>query len=356
MTEERTPPAAGSQQGSESTSVKVRDRWDKADILLKALLPLVVGGVGWYVTNYFQHWREIDTKHAMYTQLMAEREKAESSLRQGLFSSLIQSFIKKEGSMDIEERLLHLELLAHNFAESLNLKPLFSSLDQQIDCIDPNKSDEDLCKPRDVDPKRADQYRFRLWRVAADIIRKQLLVLEEQANSRVITFRWNKEYGTKSEIEALGSRRYEELTVVDQIAVPNTILPGSTSKPRPVEKYCRLEAVQCRPQAHELLLRLYVVTKQGTGEEAVVDLETSEFWVGFFDFPMIDNVRLKDDLRCAVVLNNFGEDSAKVTLVLFPGYKAGMKEKPYYEEVVNRLKTVSAQRKQENIPVAAPNQ
>jgi hypothetical protein len=49
---------------------------------------------------------------------------------------------------------------------------------------------------------------------------------------------------------------------------------------------------------------------------------------------MIDNVRLNQNRRCAVVLNSFSEQSAELTVVYFPGRYASLKERPYYEEVI----------------------
>ena len=61
------------------------------------------------------------------------------------------------------------------------------------------------------------------------------------------------------------------------------------------------------------------------------------FSVGYFDFPMIDNTRLTGGQRCAVVLNNISDQSADITLVLFPGSYASLKEKPYYNEVIESV-------------------
>jgi hypothetical protein len=39
----------------------------------------------------------------------------------------------------------------------------------------------------------------------------------------------------------------------------------------------------------------------------------------------------------AVILSNFQEGYANITLVYFPGSYAGLKEKPYYQELVKEL-------------------
>ncbi len=71
-----------------------------------------------------------------------------------------------------------------------------------------------------------------------------------------------------------------------------------------------------------------------------------EFADGFnlweYDFPMIDNVRLSLDHRFALVMKGIGRrdtDSAyyKMCLVCFPGSRAGLKDRPYYDDIVRKL-------------------
>jgi hypothetical protein len=76
-----------------------------------------------------------------------------------------------------------------------------------------------------------------------------------------------------------------------------------------------------------------------TPEDNAGSMETSsvEFWVGYFDFPMIDNTRLPHDQRAAVVLNAFEDGAADVTLALFPGSYASLKDKASLQEVLQNL-------------------
>ena len=68
-----------------------------------------------------------------------------------------------------------------------------------------------------------------------------------------------------------------------------------------------------------------------------VDTSNAEFWVGYFDFPMIDNTRLPHDQRAAIVLNAFEDGAADVTLALFPGSYASLKDKASLQEVLQNL-------------------
>jgi len=58
---------------------------------------------------------------------------------------------------------------------------------------------------------------------------------------------------------------------------------------------------------------------------------------------MIDNTRLPHDQRLAVVLNNFDvrRGVADITVACFPGKYAGLREKPYYDEVLAKLLAVN---------------
>ena len=56
---------------------------------------------------------------------------------------------------------------------------------------------------------------------------------------------------------------------------------------------------------------------------------------------MIDNTRLTRGQRCAVVLNSYSDYSADITVVLFPGAYASLKEKPYYNEVIENVLSAS---------------
>ena len=64
--------------------------------------------------------------------------------------------------------------------------------------------------------------------------------------------------------------------------------------------------------------------------------------MSYYDFPMIDNTRLTGGDRCAIVLNGFSDYSADITVVLFPGAYASLKEKPYYSEVLESVRRENA--------------
>ncbi len=285
--------------------------WEKASVLLQSssglITAITVAVIGMIGSNYLKE-RELaetqsrerlqaaETNVRIYTELMSKREEAESALRKDMFVSIIQSFLRP-ASASMDEKVLNIELLAYNFHESLNLKPLFVYLEKEI--------------LRSKDSQRAD-YLDRLHKVAVEITRKQMLVLESagQKIDRIVDF------------ETLKN-------------TPGGIpIDGATMKVDGIEREFNMVVLEADHRTKEMKLRLEIRTRVDSSK---LETNTAEFWVGFYDFPMIDNTRLSDDQRCSVVLNAFDTESADITLGYFPGSYASLKEKPYYQEVVQKL-------------------
>ena len=64
---------------------------------------------------------------------------------------------------------------------------------------------------------------------------------------------------------------------------------------------------------------------------------TVEFDLGSFSTPMIDNTRLSNDQRVAIVLTDLSKFGAALSLMYFPGSRASLRERPYYEEILRKL-------------------
>ena len=68
------------------------------------------------------------------------------------------------------------------------------------------------------------------------------------------------------------------------------------------------------------------------------DVDAKTFWVGSFDFPMVDNTYLSSNERYTVVLEDVREEDLTIRLVYFPASFAGLREKSYYhQKVVQQL-------------------
>ena len=111
------------------------------DIVAKLATPaavIVAAWVGARIANSFQEQMTQTTLQSQRqiagTTLLSEREKAESELRASMFNSLINPFVGSQRCEPIspdQEQLL-VELLALNFHEHFELKPLFERVDQRL--------------------------------------------------------------------------------------------------------------------------------------------------------------------------------------------------------------------------------
>ena len=291
---------------------KEKDKWDKVDIILKPvgglLTAIAVSSLGLLGSDYLkkkeksdmisrERMQTMESNVRLYSELMSKREEAESALRKDMFNSIIGSFLKPESAL-FEEKVLNLELLAYNFHESLNLKPLFGYLKKKLT----------VYKGKDKD-----EYALRLNKVAREIAKKQMLSLENAGDefSRTVVF-----------------DRFHQ----NPEGFP---LPDGTITIEGIERDFRIVVLKVDAGAKEIKVRLEVRTPKGSSGE--MEVNVTEFWIGYFDFPMIDNIHLSHDQRCALVLTNFEESSANVAVVGFPGSYASLKGKPHYQEIIQNL-------------------
>jgi len=292
-----------------------KDGWDILDMLLKPagglLTALAVGVVGFYGSSVLDRSQARDTDMRLYAQLMSQREAAETSLRKDMFNSIIGSFLKtKPTGYDYEQQVLNLELLAYNFHEALDLAPLFKDVYMKI---------------RDSNDVHAAEYMHRLQKVAKEVKTKQIAALEESGGK----------LDASINLEEL-DKNLAGMRVIDgTIAPPNL---AGVQDPSLEKMQFRVEALYADQKKQEIRVILEVRptqdTKAGNKSE---DATHVVFTISPFDFPMIDNTRLPHGQRCAVVVKDFGDPIVEITLVYFPGSRASLKEKPFYDEALHDL-------------------
>jgi len=278
-----------------------KDFWDKAGVILHPmgglLTALAVTYVGMKGSRIIDRQQSRDTNARLYSELMSRREEAETSLRKDMFGTIITAFLNPKAA-DLDGKVLNLELLAYNFNDSLNLKPLFLDLARRI---------------KDSKEPRSGEYLQRIARVAKETSQKQLFALEGHGKSfrRTIDL--------------------EELARVGKAGIP---LEGETIMADGIRYDVNLRALSADTRNQTLTVRLEVKAPEGSTQPDT----RAAFEVSWFDFPMIDNIRLPNGQRCAVTLANFaGGSAADVTTICFPAEYASIKDRPYYDEVIQKL-------------------
>lgn len=280
-----------------------KDFWDKVGVIMAPLggllTALAVTGVGYYGSRLLSQRQTVETNARLYSELMSKREESESGLRKDMLVSVIQSFLQPSEGASLDARVLKLELLAYNFHESLNLKPLFEDVARRL---------------RATGGAERKEYTERVTRVAREMGDKQLFSLEGHGRS----FRRTVDL--------------DELTAAGKA--------GLALAPEDIEMEGRKYRVNLRVLGvdrdnQELNVRLEV--QPVVDGAAEVDTRAT-FSVGFFDFPLIDNTRLSNGQRCAIMLRAFNKFGAELAGVCFPGEYASIKDRPYYDEVIQQLR------------------
>jgi hypothetical protein len=294
-----------------------RDLWDKIQIVLHPvgglITALTIALVSYFGSDYLNKKQSNDSKISLYTQLMSSREQSESALRKDMFNSILGTILKDSHSLD--ENILQLELLAYNFHESLNLMPLFVYMDRQI------------ATEKNIQLKT--EYRKRLYKMAGDVISKQISSLEGAAirETMFITF--------PGDTITYKPGHSQELAMdwKDSKVIYDTVKAGSTNNV--YKRVVFLKALGYNVDEKTVNVRLDIETSLN---DKFINMVTQEFTIDYFQFPMIDNTRLSNDMRCAVVMRDFAFPSfIEVDILYFPGSHSSLKEKPYYDDVVKKL-------------------
>jgi hypothetical protein len=284
-----------------------KDVWDKLHIMLAPvgglLTALAVASLGLFGSRAVERQQSNEAKLRLYSELMSRREESEATLRKEMFQSIIGSFFDPK-SNSLEVQLLKMELLAQNFHEALSLSPLFLHLRREI-------------RQSGVPREAQRGYEARLSELAREVTRKQLIVLEAAGRR----FDWTLLL-SDSLLDGSATAQLEDVSLK---------LDG-------IERRYRITVMRADTAQRELKVGLEIETPVQHG---VRDIATGRFAVdfdlGFFSSPMLDNTRLSNDQRVAIVLTDLNDAGASLSLVVFPGSRASLREKPYYEEILRKL-------------------
>ncbi|MCP4547270.1 MAG: hypothetical protein GY835_12495 [bacterium] len=433
--------------------------------MIALVLPIIITTISAHTYNVKS---ERDSRLRLYSELISQRENSESKMRIDMLNTLMGNFFKSKAdqstdstmSIDytlktIDEDILQLELITYNFHESLQLSPLFHSVNRKLIGLKSRKDSEDRLDEITAMNKR-------LLNLARKVISKQVETLQGHGDvqkyklsiSDYRTGRWKRDIresfenlidNTNASIDRtkisrglaqhvwndeleqvvrdeIGEERNivllqrdlvdSALSIVETLSVVDStwnvlwdtvgtadggvdsvigILKSNMGQIDPTAQlvegpyliddlitlystsgdsvHCMrgaLEIMDLKEDEHEIRIRLEIVQCMHgvrdavqcdggkgqakcwdhTGCEALtMEIEGDGFHVGVFDFPLIDNTRLNNDLRFSVFIKQWsdsidGQDAEiELGFALFPGYVASLREKSYFKDIMERLNT-----------------
>jgi hypothetical protein len=246
-----------------------------------------------FIANSFE-------KRMTGTTLLSQREQAESQLRATMFSSLLSPVIgsREAGELDIDREVLLTELLALNFHEHFEFKPLLQHVYDRAKRADPSARAED--------------------------IRESLRSIARRVKDRQIASLFAEGRAADRPAQVWSIRLGQDM--VDGVDSTSFIFRRGLGQQHLLE-------IESPDRSHTVFLwtgppdwvedtvRVFVRVMEGSEAQT-----SAEFVLTPFDFPLTDNTRLDDGNRFAVVVDNgSGERMAqkefKLKFVWFPkGY------------------------------------
>jgi hypothetical protein len=257
--------------------------------------------------------------------LLSKREDAESGLRKDMFNAILSGFFNKEHpeDVDLSKRILKLEMLALNFGDSLSLGPLFGELSRDIE----KKYSGHTHWKLDAAP---DQNRLRS--LARRVASSQVASISQRGVTITIDIPLS-ELQTKGPLDDPKDWLY---------SWPDDLGPlqGDTTN---------INYIQMDGKTYRVAMHFRDVDPLHKSLEAGLSIDSLDapnpesaqteisFNLNYFNFPLIDNTRLPNNHRFAVVLEKFDDTQLRVKGILFSGMYASQRDKPFLNEAIQQL-------------------
>lgn len=359
---------------------------DWIDIGLKAATPLIVGiviaWVGLFGDETLTRISNQQQSARLLTELQIKREQAESELRKDIFAQALDAFLLKGRATDgkvgplsqleMSKQLLRLELLALNFGDSLSLSPLFAEMRKDLTNSRPVNEDE----KRGYADRRSRLLK-RLNSLAQRVASTQLSSLEKHgiAKSLVIPlyeyrnqakqgkpciellleeqdFAWPADnilwqMGELDDQYRPVTSQEEVNSVMEEEEYRNDFDAKAILEFQGIKRYIEVhvsDVNHCNKSAKVQILVKRKILETGSADQSGETTEADpEFRLDYFNFPMVDNTRLWDNHRFAIVAENFRLDNKdpriEITAVVFPSEYASLRDRPGMQEVRKLLES-----------------
>jgi len=330
--------------------------WKKTDEVIKIispiLTPLVIAIIGFWGQRTITQLSVQEQNSRLYTELLSRREEAESSLRKDMFKEVMSGFFTEIEAKDrpkakipedgeeykgddikdkLSKKILKLEMLALNFGDSLSIGPLFNEMSSDIEQV--------LMANRDaIDDWKtvAAPYQKRLRSLAKRVASRQMSTITAGSDS-------SDKYEFKLSVDTEQVRMPDEdedvessvyyWSSMDSIEEDKLRLDGVT-------RFFEITLSNADLENYTISVNMKILEipsdKSSTGIPRVV--ADRNFNMDFFNFPLIDNTRLSNNHRFALIIEDFDHKTIELKGVLFPGVFASQRDKPFLNEAINELK------------------
>lgn len=321
------------------------DLWQKVESFAKivAAVAVTIGSV--WIPYVIGRTSEQSDRAKVYMQVMSEREKADTAIRQEMFKTLLTNYLGRfedkkdaaESEESFRKRIMFLNLLTLNFQEYLNARPLFEDVYQRLE------------KAEQRDGKDGKAYRIwgelqkDLFRVARNAASGQAAMLTRSGLSRTFNLTKGKAvcirlYAVEALVEL--TDKFEKQPLLDRKT--ESCSDASVQDSRRMDKGFPAIDVELE-EVNESGVRVKVTPYQESFRNGTLNfvqaLKPIKFEVSFFDLPYMDNTRLFDGSRFALLLSYVDkkEETAEINAIIFKGEFMSLRDRPFFEEMLQKL-------------------
>lgn len=322
-----------------------KDVWGKVESLAKTVAGVGAGIGAILIPIYVNDFSQQSQRSGIYMQIMSEREKADTDIRRAMFTTLLEKYLgefKDEAEYDenvVRKRIMFLDLLNLNFQEYLNAKPLFEDVYGRLErARKKSKTSEEV--------QTIGSLQDAIIGVAKRVASKQAAMLANIGLKRAFQV----SLGGRACIRLYDVRGLQKVVVGNPEAIPihqsdeGQDCSQSSDNMSSTKEWTGRGFPSIEVQLHEVradAVRVVVIPYQdfynnGTFIGSKRDLPI-EFEVSYFDLPYMDNTKLFDGSRFALVLSNSAADRAQLNALIFKEEFMSLRDRPLFEEMLRKL-------------------
>ena len=338
------------------------DIWSRVESFAKILAGFSAAVSAILIPVFINSYTEQNRRTEMFVRTMTEREKSDTDIRQSMFNTLLTGYLGslKEDFVKADEdafrrRITFLELLTINFQEFFNAKPLFEEVY--------NGLQRKRLGPQSIEErKKWLNLERQIIRVSMNIVSRQAKLLNNIGTSAVFNVEKDEKICVRlyrrDELDTLRKKDGNRL----KSYTPGPCLENGSEK-GPSDKPRRSDSEEEAPRQSLEITLISVNRAYATVQVAIYDdyfngsvfqgsrmKGSSEVDISYFDLPYMDNTKLSDGSRFALVRRYTGSDSSdeagdleetsvEIEAIRFRNDFVSLRDRPFFEEMLQKIKT-----------------
>jgi hypothetical protein len=345
---------------------KRNDKWQKWESFAKILAGFSAAISAILIPILINSYTEENRKAEMYIKTMTEREKSDTEIRQSMFQGLLTGYLgavkddfTKADEESFRRRIMFLELLAINFQEYFNAKPLFEEVYAGLE----RKRTEP--KVTEADKENWENLEREIMRVSRNIVSRQATMLNTLGDTVV----FNIEKADPICVRLYNREDFANLRQQDGVTPFQNYQSGhcierSNDAQMDVNKNRMLKAedadlkaktkdeagnnrrqslditlVEVEKSRATVQLGIYDDMFEGNVLQGSLLKRSPQFEVSAFDLPYMDNTKLSDGSRFSLVLRRVVGDSVEIEAIRFKNDFISLRDRPLFEEMLKKLRS-----------------